>query len=57
MPATAVTELGAAGGWGLVIGQLINIDGSFTSDGAPRLGTLRRSQAGAVMSVRSSWAR
>ena len=37
MPATAVTELGAAGGRGLVIDHLINIDGSFTSNGAPRL--------------------
>ena len=37
MPATAVTELGAAGGRGLVIDHLINIEGSFTSNGAPRL--------------------
>jgi len=51
MPATAVTELGAAGGRGLVIDHLINIEGSFTSNGTPRLGTLRRSQAGAAMSV------
>jgi hypothetical protein len=46
-----VTELGAAGGRGLAIDHLINIEGSFTSNGAPRLGTLRRSQAGAAMSV------
>ena len=51
MPATAVTELGAAGGRGLAIDHLINIEGSFTSNGTPRLGTLRRSQAGAAMSV------
>jgi hypothetical protein len=39
MQATAVTELGAAGGRGLAIDHLINIDGSFTSNGTPRLGT------------------
>jgi len=51
MPATAVTELGAPGGRGLVIDHLINIEGSFTSNDTPRLDTSRGSQAGAAMSV------
>jgi hypothetical protein len=51
MQATAVTALGAAGGRGLAIDHLINIDGSFISNGTPRLGTSRRSQAGAAMSI------